>query len=476
MSLNQVDIKQRPIRITTKLTFSYTLALVISSFLVFSVLYFGIEHTLEEQDSLFLRSQRNEISEHLSASDLEGFKDHLVDNGPSEINSQVVTKIIENDKVIFQHMPTMPFDVVGEEAALKQFHAQKGIFITRLPILGTEDYALVLMSEMQNGQILMLAKNMHGMAALKRNLRILFSWALLAVTIVSGVATLFLANHSMSAVKSLVQSVKLLEEEDSLSKRLNVEIQDPDLNELQKSFNVLLNKISGLVRDINEAFDHLAHDIRTPVTRLRGRAELALLGTGKVEDYREALQSCYENSDRILKFLENLTKIAEAENRSISIKYELKSLSEMIREMMDLYEIAFEEKNITVKQILVKNDKAYLDPNLIRRVIANLLDNAHKYTPEGGEVVIESYRTDKHVVLSVRDSGLGIPKEEQKLIWNRLYRGDKSRSEQGMGLGLTFVKAVVEAHGGVVNVISPISDGHGTEFLIKFKHQGSGNS
>ena len=282
-----------------------------------------------------------------------------------------------------------------------------------------------------------------------------------------------LANRAMQPMRSLIVGVKNLEN-GSLSDRVSVKSTDAEISELQFSFNHLLDKISKLVSSITEAFDHLAHDIRTPVTRLRGRAEIALQSDDDdSEVLREALQSCYENSDRILKFLDNLTQIAEAENRSINIKYQPKSLGEMVCEMMDLYEIAFEEKNITVKQILIKSDAAYLDPNLIRRVIANLLDNAHKYSPEGGEVVIETYRTDKHVVLSVRDSGLGIPEKEQGLIWNRLYRGDKSRSEHGMGLGLTFVKAVVEAHSGVVNVISPIYEGHGTEFLIKFKHPGS---
>ncbi len=303
-------------------------------------------------------------------------------------------------------------------------------------------------------------------------LKYIFGATVLALTVLSSTLSYILAHRSVRPVRTLIEAVKNVEK-NSLAARVMVDTKDNELNELQYSFNHLLDKISLLVTNINETFDHLAHDLRTPVTRLRGRAEIALNRAESVDEYREALQSCYENSDRILSFLDNLTQITEAENRSLNIRYELKSLGRMVLEMMDLYEIAFEEKNIKVKKILIKNDEAYLDPNLIRRVIANLLDNAHKYTPESGEVVIETYRTNKHVVLSVCDSGRGIPENEQTLIWKRMYRGDKSRSEQGMGLGLTFVKAVVEAHEGVVNVISPVRDGHGTEFLIKFRHQGS---
>lgn len=275
--------------------------------------------------------------------------------------------------------------------------------------------------------------------------------------------------ESEKPVRKLIQEMKNLDE-GNLKKRISLSDLDEDSQELQGVFNHQLDRIEFAANNFREAFDHWAHDARTPVTRLRGLAEMALTHAKDAEEYREALQSCYENSDRILKFLEALTYITEAENRMIKMKLEMKSLGDLVRDMMNLYEIAFEEKNIKVKQILVKNDDAFIDSNLVRRVIANLMDNAYKYTPEGGEIIIETYRTDKHVVLSVRDSGMGIPAEEQSLIWTRLYRGDKSRTEHGMGLGLTFVKAIIEAHGGAVNVISPVQNGRGTEFLIRFKH------
>ncbi|WP_374075548.1 sensor histidine kinase [Bdellovibrio bacteriovorus] len=103
---------------------------------------------------------------------------------------------------------------------------------------------------------------------------------------------------------------------------------------------------------------------------------------------------------------------------------------------------------------------------MISRVIANLLDNAHKYTPSGGEVTIETINQTENVILKVTDTGPGISPDEHAMIWQKLYRSDKSRSEYGMGLGLTFVKAVVEAHDGKVSVRSPVKDGHGTEFEV----------
>ncbi|MEN0057736.1 MAG: HAMP domain-containing sensor histidine kinase, partial [Bdellovibrio sp.] len=182
--------------------------------------------------------------------------------------------------------------------------------------------------------------------------------------------------------------------------------------------------------------------------------------------YREALQSCYENSDKILNFLQVLTDITEAENRSKKLKLEKRYISDLVREIMSLYEMAFEEKEIQLTQNLDSNDWAMVDARLISRVIANLLDNAHKYTPSGGAVVISTVNQTENVILRVTDTGPGISPEEHAMIWQKLYRSDKSRSEYGMGLGLTFVKAVVEAHDGKVSVRSPVKDGRGTEFEV----------
>ena len=161
-----------------------------------------------------------------------------------------------------------------------------------------------------------------------------------------------------------------------------------------------------------------------------------------------------------------MTDITEAENRSKKMKLEKRFISDLVKEIMELYEMAFEEKDIKVIQRLDTSDWAMVDGRLISRVIANLLDNAHKYTPSGGEVIIETINQTESVILRVTDSGPGISSDEHGLIFDKLYRSDKSRTEYGMGLGLTFVKAVVEAHDGKVSVRSPVKDGKGTEFEV----------
>lgn len=323
----------------------------------------------------------------------------------------------------------------------------------------------VVVKTLSSGEHVIVAKSAENLQAQLNNFQKLFWWLLIPVAIIGFLGGLFLSSRTLTPVRELIVSMRKIES-GSLSTRVPVGSSNDELEELKVLCNRMLDKIENLVNSLRDSFDHLAHDIRTPVTRLRGRAELALSQDSDIETYKEALQSCYENSDRILNFLQVLTDITEAENRSRRLKLEKKYISQLVEEIMNLYEIAFEEKEIEVIQKLDSNDWALVDARLISRVIANLLDNAHKYTPQGGKVTIETINHPVKVVLRVSDSGPGISPDEQQMIWQKLYRVDKSRSEYGMGLGLAFVKAVVEAHDGSVLVKSPVSDGHGTAFEI----------
>jgi len=139
-------------------------------------------------------------------------------------------------------------------------------------------------------------------------------------------------------------------------------------------------------------------------------------------------------------------------------------LCQLAREVVELYQYVAEEKKITVQTELLAPCAARVDRTRVRQVFANLLDNAIKYTPTDGRVIITLRNEPTEAVAVFRDSGIGIPAEEQDKIWSRLYRGDKSRSQRGLGLGLSLVKAVVEAHGGKVTVTSKLNEG--SEFTV----------
>ncbi|MFC6673216.1 sensor histidine kinase [Marinobacterium aestuariivivens] len=292
--------------------------------------------------------------------------------------------------------------------------------------------------------------------------------ALVAPIWILAVALMVYINRrTLRPIRDLIDTVETIRSSRELSARVPVRDDRSELGRLSVQVNAMLATIGQLVNGMRESLDHVAHDLRTPLARLRLNLEQQLLQPQETLTAQQiqALSESIEECGRIESMLKTLMDIAEAEYGLLQLDYQPLDGARLLREMAELYQYSAEDAGISVHLRAEGPIPLEADPNRLRQVLANLIDNAIKYTPAGGEVRLEAHAGTDAVLFRISDSGIGIAAADRPHIYQRLFRGDRSRSSKGLGLGLSLVRAIAEAHHGCVSETS--APGAGSCFEVR---------
>ena len=313
------------------------------------------------------------------------------------------------------------------------------------------------------GSILQVGKTNETRQQLLSNFRrvlILGAGVALMIGVIGGV---FLTRSTLKPLRDLRDAVRRILQTGQTDDRVPVYGTEDAVDELSHLFNAMLARITTLIHGMRNALDHVAHDLRTPMTRLRVTAESALATNDPVK-YREALSDCLEESERVLSMLTTLMDISEAETGTMKLNVSQVDVAQIASEVRDLYEDTADAGGIELHVDVPAGLVVTADRDRLRQALANLVDNAIKYSPRGGRVDVQASSDHRTVEIRVSDTGIGINPQDLPRIFDRLYRGDQSRATRGLGLGLSLVRAYVEAQGGKVTVTS--TPGKGSTFTI----------
>ena len=302
-----------------------------------------------------------------------------------------------------------------------------------------------------DGHRLLVGRDMYEKTKFRETVVETLAWSLAATVVLGLIGGLFVSRRMLRRVDQVSYTAQGIMQGD-LSRRMHKSGSDDEFDRLAESLNAMLDQIERLMTGMRWATESIAHDLRSPLTRLRTRIELALRNPSAQSQDRDALADALAQTDAALALFDSLLKIATAEAGVAPSELIPLDLSDLARDAAELYEPVAEDKGITLELEIPEKARVRGQSQLLAQAVANLLDNAVKNTPSGGRISVSIKGGEQNIDLIVADTGPGIPEADRERVLERFVRLEPSRRGPGTGLGLSLVAAVAKLHGATLHL------------------------
>jgi heavy metal sensor kinase len=453
--------------VRTRLTLWYATVLALSLIAFAFLVYYAAAGIFYERQDESLRSTAQTVA----SAYLEEFEEeHSLAKAGQIVLAELVfpnryVQVTDNNGLPLASTRNLSGTVVTiPPAALSQAREQgsslvtvNGLRVAVVPISSNQEFGFAAAAEP-------LSVIEEGLSRLRRD----FFAGVPLVLLLASLGGYFLARQSLRPIASMNLQTQHITAE-RLSDRLDITNPRDELGRLATTINDLLTRLETSFKEQQRFIADASHELRTPLAVLRGETEVALGKSRTTQEYQESLALIKDEAERLSRIVEDLFILARqpVDAPTVLMKERL-SLNEVVRDCGRAAQVLANRKGVRLQ---TESDSAPIflsgDDELLKRMILNLLENAVKYTPEGGEISVRLARQNGNARIVVRDTGLGIPQADQPYIFDRFYRVDKARSRAlgGGGLGLSIVRWIVNAHGGKVEVQS--TPGKGSAFTVE---------
>ena len=448
-----------------RLTLWYAGVFTLTCGLAFLFFYLLITTVIQDGTDRDLKDQAGRFSTLLSLQGIEAVKRVAILEAQAAGERKIFFRLLSVDGAVFSSSNMSYWRDIGvERDAIRELvRVQEPVFDT-IVISDRKDKVRIFYGLIGPGVILQLGQSMENQTRFIEAFRKIFIATMTFLVLLAALIGWFMARQALAGLGEVTRTARQISG-GTLEKRVPVNARGDEIAQLAMTFNEMLERIQSLVVGIKEMSDNIAHDLKSPITRIRGISEITLTTETSLDEYKSMAANTIEECDRLLDMINTMLIISKTEAGVKGSLGDELDLGRVVEDACALFHPLAEDKGVRMNCNIAGKYPIRGDNRMIQRMIANLLDNAIKYTPSNGKIEVTIDKVaGKSVQVSIKDSGIGISEKDLPHIFERFYRCDPSRTETGIGLGLSLARAIAQAHDGDIDVVSNI--GEGSTFVV----------